>query len=109
MRAGPLRYSISITAPSAARDAFGQSQSAGQPVLVLTARASIAALTGKEVFAAGAGFSGQLSHKVVIRNPGVTIRNGMTVNFGVRRLQVQFAQDPDERGRELDIFCLEQP
>lgn len=106
MRAGLLRDTITIRAAGSKQDKFGQKiASAGDDVL--TAAASIVALSGREIYALGPGFDGQVSHRIVIRFPEVTIRNGMTVNFGVRTFRVQVAMDPDERRRELHLICLE--
>ena len=107
MRAGLLRNPISISAPGSAKDAFGQLVPGGS-TLVLETNAAIAAISGKEVYSLGAGFDGQVTHLITIRFPvGISIRSNMTIAFGTREFLVQFARDPDERQRQLQILCLE--
>ena len=77
-------------------------------VPVLSCWSRITAVTGREIYALGAGFTSQVTHKVAIRNPGVAIGDGMTIAYGARTFRVQAASDPDELGRELDLMVLEQ-
>ena len=68
--------------------------------------ASITGLTSKELFAIG-GFTSQVTHKVVIRYPAVSIKAGNQVTCDGQTLKVQAVSDPDGLRRELDLFCLD--
>ena len=59
------------------------------------------------MYATGAGFTGQLTHKVVIRYPAVKITTGMQVLYMDRTFLVQTVTDPNENRVELDLMCLE--
>ena len=106
MRAGNLRRRVTVQKQSATKDAFGQ------PVendwqTVVTAWAQIAAITGREIFALGSGFTAQVTHRVTLRYPAQTITAGMRVSYKSRLFDVQVVSDPTEDKRELDLLCLE--
>ena len=108
MRAALMRQRIILAEPGATgQDAFGQplDATAGDPVL--STWAGIAAVTSREVYALGAGFDGQVTHKVTIRWVSTPITAGMVVLYGTRTFRVQAVSDPTEMRRELDLLCLE--
>ncbi len=106
LAAGSLRYPITIAAPSTSQDSSGNNVTTFSPLL--TTRASIKAVTGKDIYALGAGFTSTVTHKVTIRFPIVAIAAGMQVQYGGRTFLVQVASDPDELRVQLDLMCEEQ-
>jgi SPP1 family predicted phage head-tail adaptor len=108
MRSGQLKRRIAITAPSETQDQSGQ-PGAGPDTTVLSCRAAITVASSKEIYALGAGFTAQVTHKVTVRFPSVSLAQGMTVLYRDRRFLVQLVSDPDENRRELNLMCLEQP
>ena len=107
MQAGKLNRQINIQARSSTQDPTGQ------PIdtwtTVWSCWAGIASLTGKELYALGAGFSGQLSHKVTIRYTATPLLTGMRVVYGKRTFLVQIPPaNPNEANVEIDLVCLEQ-
>jgi SPP1 family predicted phage head-tail adaptor len=107
MRSGALRCRITIAAPAAVTDPFALPS--GPPTAVLSCWAAITAATSKEIYALGAGFTSQVTHKIKIRYPDTLPTAGMTVTYESRSFTVQTAVDPTERKRELDVMCLEEP
>jgi SPP1 family predicted phage head-tail adaptor len=70
--------------------------------------ASINAVTSKEVYALGAGFTSQVTHKVTVRfNPTLCIEAGYRILFRDRMFLVQAVSDPDESRARLSLMCLE--
>ena len=109
MQAGQLRNWITVSAPLSAQDTYGQPvQGSGPASPVLSTWASIAAVTGRDVYAQGAGFTQQITHKLRIRWTATPIAAGMTVTFGTRFFLIQVVSDPDEMRREQDLLVLEQ-
>lgn len=107
LSAGQLNRPIVIESPSTTKDAFGQPSTTGWTALLST-WASIRAVTSKEVYALGAGFTSQVTHKVTLRYPTVTITPAMRVIYRGRTFVVQAVQDPDEERVQLDLLCLEE-
>jgi SPP1 family predicted phage head-tail adaptor len=107
MEAGKLRRRIAIVAPAVSQDPYGQPTiSSSTPVLRTWAR--ISALTSREIFALGPGFTSNVTHKITIRFPEVAVRAEMHVLYHQRTFRIQAVSDPDESRRELDLICLEQ-
>jgi SPP1 family predicted phage head-tail adaptor len=106
MRAGNLRRRIKLLQQSPAKDSFGQPIETDWRT-VLTTQAQIAAVTGREIFALGSGFTSQVTHRVTLRFPAVAVTAGMRVSYESRLFQVQVVSDPTEDKRELDLLCLE--
>jgi SPP1 family predicted phage head-tail adaptor len=106
MRAGNLRRRIAILAQSTTKDSFGQPVDTDWTT-VLSCWASIGAVTAKEVYALGPGFTSQVSHRVTVRFPSVAVTAGMRVSYESRLFTVQAVSDPTEDKRELDLMCLE--
>jgi SPP1 family predicted phage head-tail adaptor len=104
MKAGSLRHRITVNAPSVIRDVYGQ------PVQSWTALyecwAGIVAATSKEIYSLG-GFTSQVTHKVTLRYPAVSIKAGMQVTHEGRNFNIQAVSDPTELKAELDLFCEE--
>ena len=108
MRAGAMRQRITIAAPgTGGQDSYGEPVDQATGATVLSTWARIAAVTSREVYALGAGFDGQVTHKVTIRWTATALGAGMSVVYGTRTFQVQAVSDPDEMRRELDLMCLE--
>ena len=109
MQAGQLRRRVRIVAPVTSQDSLGQ-PTEGSWTPVLNTWASIRAITSREIFALGPGFTSDVTHKIVIRIPaaGTTVRAEMHVLYHNRTFRIQTVGDPDESRRELDLVCLEQ-
>lgn len=105
MQAGRLKRRLTIEEPSASKDDFGQPLQTWTSVLETWG--DIRAITGKEIFALGSGFTSQVTHKIVLRFPSVALVAGMRVCYLARIFLVQFVSDPNEDRRELDLICLE--
>ena len=102
--AGKLNRRITIQSPSTTTDAFGSPVATW--TYVVTTWASIAAPTSKEVYALGAGFTAQITHKIVIRyREGIT--SAMRIKYRSRIFQVQAVSDPNEDRVRLVLMCLE--
>lgn len=109
MRAALMRQRIVINQPGATgQDSFGQPLDGVPGDKVLCTWAQIAAVTSREVYALGAGFDGQVTHKVTIRWTATPITAGMEIQYGTRTFRVQAVSDPTELRRELDLLCLEE-
>jgi SPP1 family predicted phage head-tail adaptor len=107
MQAGTLKRPITVEVPGTTKDAYGQITSTW--TTLLQTWADIHTITSKEVYALGAGFNSQISHKITIRfQPAVTLAAGMRVVYLTRNFIVQAVSDPTEERRELDLLCLEQ-
>lgn len=104
MQTGKLNRRICIQSPSTTTDAFGSPLSTWTDVV--TTWASIAAPTSKEVYALGAGFTAQVTHKIVIRYREC-ITSAMRINYRGRIFQIQAVSDPKEDRVELALMCLE--
>lgn len=107
MRAGNLRRRITIQAQSNSKDAFGQPIDTDWKDVV-ACWAQISALSARELFALGSGFTSQVSHRITIRYPEATISAGMRVSYQQRFFKVAAVSDPTEDKRQLDLLCLEQ-
>ncbi len=106
MESGKLKRPIDLQSPSTTQDAFGQPSSTW--TTVASTWASINTITSKEVFALGAGFTSQVTHRITVRfNPEVTIEAGYRVIYRTRVFQVQAVSDPDEQRVQRDLLCLE--
>lgn len=104
INAGKLNRRILIQQPSGVKDDSGHRSDEWADVV--STWASITAPTSKEVYALGAGFTAQVTHKITIRwRPGIGA--GMRIVFRERIFQVQTASDPDEGRVELNLMCLE--
>lgn len=107
MEIGQLRRPITITTPSITSDAFGQPTTTGWTTLLST-WASIHAASSKDVYSLGAGFTSQISHKIVVRyHPSITIPAGAQILYDGRTFIVQAVTDPDEQMVQLHLMCLE--
>lgn len=107
MRAGKMRHRISIQESTAGRGAFGQVTEASWTEL-LTTWSRINVANAKDVYAGGAGFTSQVTHKITIRHQPLTIKAGMRVSYENRTFTIQAVSDPDEMKRETDLLCLEE-
>lgn len=106
MEAGKLKRPITIESPSTTQDSFGQPTNTWDTVC--NTWAAISAVTSKEVYALGAGFTAQVTHKVTVRyNPSLTIEAGYRILYRDRIFLVQTQSDPDEERVELDMYALE--
>jgi len=104
MQSGKLNRRITIQSQTATKDAFGSLLATWSDVTCTWA--SIAAPTSKEVYALGAGFTAQVTHRIVIRyRDGIT--SAMRVNYRGRIFQIQAISDPDEDRVQLVLMCLE--
>ena len=103
MRAGKLRYQITIQSPGTTQDAYGQET--GNPVTVTTAMADVYQMSGRELWYAKQ-IQPQATHRVVMRyQAGITPE--MFVVFQGRTLNIVDVNDVDGLHRELDLVCTE--
>ena len=109
LNAGDLRQRIVVQSPSAASDAFGQTAAddAQGWTTAFTVWAMVRPLNGKDVYALGAGFTSQVTHKVSIRWPGSWVTSQMRIQYDGRTFKIQAVSDPDEKKRQLDLICME--
>jgi SPP1 family predicted phage head-tail adaptor len=104
LQAGKLRHRIDIVAPTNAQDSTGGISKADN-IVYANVWAAIEAVTTKDTLAT-AEFISQSTHKVTIRYvPGVTAR--MQVWFNGRVFQIAGVMNPDERTKQLVLWCLE--
>jgi SPP1 family predicted phage head-tail adaptor len=102
--AGRLRHRIDLVAPTNAQDTTGGISLANN-VVYANVWAAIEAVNTKDSLAVGS-FVSQSTHKVTIRYlPGVTSR--LQVWFSGRQFQIQGVLNPDERTKQLVLWCLE--
>lgn len=106
IRAGKLRHVISIAQP----DLTGQ-DARGNPTETLTVvgagiRASIDALSGRELYTAQQR-AAQVTHRVVLRWPGFTVTPEMVVQFGARTFDILFVNDREEQHRRIELDAKE--
>jgi len=106
MQAGELKRRITIEMPTSTQDSFGQP--AETWTTVLSTWAGIRTATGKDIYALGAGFTSQVTHKVTMRFPVPTITTKMRAVYRGRTFIIQAVSDPDESRREVDLMVLEQ-
>ena len=106
LKSDDLRARITIQSPSPGQDGFGAQVATWSDAYDVWA--AIKAVTGKDIYALGSGFTSQVTHKIIIRYPGVMLTNGMRVLYGTRVFLVQTVTDPDERRWQLNLMCLEQ-
>jgi head-tail adaptor len=103
----PVRQ-ITITAPSGARDAFGQSNSTWS--MILTTRATIedsSSLTFKYAFQNNV-LASNATFAITLRCPSVDILPGMQAQYGDRNFVIQAVNDVDMRHFKLVLACVGQ-
>lgn len=104
MNAGALNRRVTIQRPSEVVDGYGQPTNDWTDLA--TTWAAIKAPTSKEVYALGAGFTSQITHKITIRyRPGLTA--AMRICYRGRTFLIQTISDPSEARVELNLMCLE--
>lgn len=104
MRAGKLRQLIDIEQYSETQDGTGDPVK-GWTTFVSAVPASIEPMSGRETFTSQQVLS-STTHAVRTRYfAGVTSK--MRVKFGVRYFRINDVRNVDERGRELDLQCVE--
>ena len=105
MRAGQLNKRVSIERPGSAQSETGQVVDGWSTVA--TVWAAIQPLSGRELFAAQ---QLQARADLLVRIRYLAgVEPKMRVRFGARLLDIQAVRNLDERNRELELFCLEQP
>ena len=110
MRAGALRHVVQLVSLAAQQDSFGGPITADATVFA-TVRASIEAMSGKELYAAQQ-MSSQVTHRVTVRwLPGVTSSMDVWFTSGspalTRQFQVMSILNPDELNKLLVMLCIE--
>ena len=103
---GELKRKITIQSPSTTQDSFGQPTDTWDTVA--NTWAAINAVTSKEVYALGAGFTAQVTHRVTIRfRRDLCIQSGYRILYRDRIFRVQAVSDPDEERVLLNLMCQE--
>lgn len=106
---GELRSKVTILAPPASPDSFGQvSQSNGAWTNVGTFWARIRVAGARELYQAGA-MTSQVTHVIEMRWPGssVSIAAGMRATSGGHTYLIQAPENVDERNILLELLVLE--
>jgi len=101
---GTLRHTIAIQSQSVTPDSFGQPQQ--RWTTVRTSKASIQALTLREIFQANQ-LTSQVTHLITVRWTPSVIRPGMRIAFGSRIFQSQAVNNLDERNLLVKMLALE--
>jgi SPP1 family predicted phage head-tail adaptor len=106
MQAGKLKRRLTLESASTTPDGFGQPSETAW-TFVLRTWGEIRTISGKEVYALGAGFTSKVTHKITIRFPAIAVSAGMRVSYKGRTFLVVVVSDPDEDRRQLDLVCQE--
>jgi SPP1 family predicted phage head-tail adaptor len=105
IRAGELCHRVSFSHASATQDSFGQPINTWTPYL--TTRARIENLSGQQLFQAQE-FTSQAIWRITIRWPGAgVVQTGDRAFFEAHTFVVQIVNNMLERGRVLQLTCLE--
>jgi SPP1 family predicted phage head-tail adaptor len=111
IRAGKLRHRISIVTQTLVQDSFGGT-SILDTELFVSARASIEALTGKELITAQQKVS-EVTHRVTIRfRRGILAKMNVQYvdakdNNRLRMFQIEAIENPNEESKMLSLLCIE--
>lgn len=103
IRAGMLRHRVTIQAQTSSEDSIGQPIKTWHDVG--TYWAAVIPLRGREAEQARQ-IKAEATHKVVLRGIG-RVTPEMRLLFKGRILDVIEALDREERGRELNLLCVE--
>ena len=105
--AGDLRHAIEILAPTLAQDSAGGTQVLQQTEVLATDRASVEALSGRELYNAQQRVA-QVTHKVTIRwRPDISALQNLRVKTDNTFLQIQYIEPDPTRRRFLELMCVE--
>lgn len=105
LRAGDLCHQVKFARASAAPDSFGQPQNVWTPYL--TTRAKVQNLSGQQLYQANT-LTSQAIWRVTVRWPGAgVIQSGDRCLFQAHVFAVQIVNNLLERGRVLELTCLE--
>jgi SPP1 family predicted phage head-tail adaptor len=102
---GSLRNAVSIQAPSATADSYGQINTTWNTIL--NTRAAILPLSQREMAQSG-NLVSQNTHSITIRYPGATVRivSGQRVLADVDTYLIQVVEDVLDRHRILKLQCV---
>jgi SPP1 family predicted phage head-tail adaptor len=105
MRAGQLRHRITIEQASDARDEYGE------PVQSWTtyaqAWAAVEPISGREYWSANQDVA-KANYRIRLRHdPALAITTAMRVLFDGRTFDIEAVLNIGERGRELQMMCVE--
>lgn len=107
MRTGKLRHRIDIQRYTVIENELGDQLEYWDTIAY--AWAAIEPISGQEFWEA-ARIAAEVTHKVTMRLPGVTIKQvspADRIAFGSRILEIESILDIEERGRELVLLCKE--
>lgn len=107
MRTGKLRHRIAIQRYTVIENELGDQIEYWDTIA--HAWAAIEPISGQEFWEA-ARIAAEVTHKVTMRPPGVTIKQVSPADrivFGSRILEIESILDIEERGRELVLLCKE--
>ena len=107
LNAVDLRQRIVIQTRSGVQDASGQvDANASQWNTIATVWASVTAVTGKDVYALGSGFTGQVWHKVSLRYQAAFLTTNLQILLNNQVFLVLAPPfDPDGRQEQLQMVC----
>jgi SPP1 family predicted phage head-tail adaptor len=104
MKAGKLRHRVEIYKPTFVKDDIGNHIPTW--VKVAEAWAAIEPLKGDERWAA-AYAQATTTHRVTMRPPGIAVHPSNRLVFNGRIFEIEAVLDIEERGRELQLMCVE--
>ncbi len=104
MRTGKLRHFVEIHAFTVVEDDIGNQIETWAKVA--EAWAAIEPLKGDERWAA-AYAQATTTHRVTMRPPGVNVHPSNRLVFNGRVFEIEAVLDIEERGRELQLMCVE--
>lgn len=105
LRAGDLCHQVSFARASVVQDASGQPLNSWPQYL--TTRARVENLSGQQLYQADA-FTSQAVWRITVRWPGAgVIQSGDRCFFQDHVYEVQIVNNLLERGRVLELTCLE--
>jgi SPP1 family predicted phage head-tail adaptor len=104
VRTGKLRHHVEIHALTVVEDDIGNQTETWAKVA--EAWAAIEPLKGDERWAA-AYAQATTTHRVTMRPPGVAVHPSNRLVFNGRVFEIEVVLDIEERGRELQLMCVE--
>ena len=104
MRTGKLRHRVELQKASFIVDDLGYHLEEWETVA--TAWAAIEPLKGEEHWQA-ASVQATTTHRVTMRPPGVAVHPSNRLVFNGRIFEIEAVLDIEERGRELQLMCVE--
>jgi SPP1 family predicted phage head-tail adaptor len=104
MRAGKLRHQVSVQSATDTTDGRGSTTQSWSTVT--TVWASVEPISGRELLR-GDQVAADVTHRVRLRAPGLTLTPRHRLLFGSRHLAIDRVINVEERGEEYELLCHE--